>query len=330
MPKVKKGRKLALRSLFYVYALVILLGLFVTASYTWFALSRTPKVSDLGLYVNSPTGLELSQDPLAEEWELQLDFAELVGEAAPLRPVTWSAQQQQFFAAVYGRDGRLTDVWEPLSDARHANKNNADGYYIVGTFYARAGQRTAVTLSPAVEVAEGTQGSGTYVIGTPLWDGQRVLHSDGGHGAQQAIRIGIRIQMCDLQGNANGEASQFYIYEPNADTHVDGTTGYIATPSIDGGESLVDETYLITQTTSEWTEAYPVQRDVVIRSLGEFTGETELFTIGPEELAQISIYVWLEGQDVDCTNVIGQNAQVLASIQFGGESSSQSGLIPIG
>ena len=168
------------------------------------------------------------------------------------------------------------------------------------------------------------------MIGTPLWDAQRVLHSDGGHGAQQAIRIGIRVQMCDLQGNANGETPVFYIYEPNADTHVDGTTGYIATPSIDGGEALVDEAFLITQTTSEWTEAYPVQRDVVIRSLGEFDGETELFTIGPEELAQISLYVWLEGQDVDCTNVIGHEAQVLASIQFGSQSGAQSGLGPIG
>ncbi|MBE6971417.1 MAG: hypothetical protein E7446_04765 [Ruminococcaceae bacterium] len=330
MQKKKNGRNHVLRSVFYVYALVILLSLFVTASYTWFALSRTPKVSDLGLYVNSPTGLELSQDPLAEEWELQLDFATLVGESAPLRPVTWSEQNQQFFAAVYGRDGRLTDVWEPLNDERHANKNNADGYYIMGTFYARTGQQATVTLSPAVEIAEGRQGSGTYVIGTPLWDAQRVLHSDGGHGAQQAIRIGIRVQMCDLQGNANGETPVFYIYEPNADTHVDGTTGYIATPSIDGGEALVDEAFLITQTTSEWTEAYPVQRDVVIRSLGEFDGETELFTIGPEELAQISLYVWLEGQDVDCTNVIGHEAQVLASIQFGSQSGAQSGLVPIG
>ena len=330
MGRMKKGGKWALRSVFYIYALVILLSLLVTASYTWFALSRTPKVSDLGLYINSPTGLELSQDPLAEEWELQLDFASLIGQTAPLRPVTWSQEQQQFFGATYGRDGRLTDVWEPLNDGRHANKNNADGYYIVGTFYMRTGQKTAVSLSPAVAVAEGTQGSGTYVIGTPLWDGQRVLHSDGGHGAQQAIRIGIRVQLCDMQGNPTDDAPLFYIYEPNADTHVDGTTGYIATPSIDGGEQLVDEAYLITQTTSEWTETYPVQRDVVIRSLGEFTSNTELFTIGPEELAQVSIYIWLEGQDVDCTNVIGHHAQVVASIQFGGESNGQSGLVPIG
>jgi len=327
--KERRSNGRALRVVSYLYVILILLILSVVATYTWFAMSRAPKVSDLGLYVNAPTGLELSQDPQAEEWVLQLDFPALVGETAPLRPVTWSQQNGQFFAATYGHDGRRTNVWEPLTDERHANQNNADGYYVVGTFYARSQQVTTVHLSPAVEVDDGLQGAGTYVIGTPVWDDERVLHSDGGNGAQQAIRIGLRVQKTDLQGNAAGD-STFYIYEPNADTHVDGTTGYIATPNMDDGAGLVDEAHLITQTTSQWEEVSPVERNVVMRTLGEFTSETELFSIGPEELVQIRLYVWLEGQDVDCSNAIGQAAQVVASIQFGTADDTQSGLVPIG
>ena len=102
----KKGTRIRwfTRPLIYLYVLIILLTLFTVATYTWFAISRTPKVSDMGLSVNAPAGLELSGDPLAVEWTQRLDFAELTGEAAPLRPVTWSDKDQQFYAATYGLD----------------------------------------------------------------------------------------------------------------------------------------------------------------------------------------------------------------------------------
>ena len=313
----------------YLLMLLILLLMLTTATYTWFSLSRTPKVSDLGLYVNSPTGLELSVDPLAEEWKLQLDFNDMVGQSTPLRPVTWSQSDGRFYAASYGVDGRLNDRWEPLSDQRNANKDNYEGYYVMGTFYARTGQKTTVSLSPAVEVEEGLQGSGTYVIGTPIWDGEQILHNNGGNGAETAIRIGFRIEKTDLQGNLTDTPAEFYIYEPNCDVHVGETEGYVPTGSIDMTQTLVPQDHLILQTASQWTEAYPVQKDAVIRTLGEFTTDTELFTITPDELARITVYVWLEGQDVDCTNQIGQEAQILASVQFAGTQEGQSGMVPI-
>lgn len=317
------------RPLIYLYVLIILLTLFTVATYTWFYISRTPKVSDLGLSVNAPKGLELSADPLAEEWTQQLNFLDLTGETAPLRPVTWSEADQRFYAANYGMDGRLTDRWEPLNDERHANKDNADGYYLMGTLYARSEQAATVSLSPAVEVEEGKKGAGTFLIGTPVWDAQQILHNNGGSGAELAVRIGIKIQKTDLEGTPTEEAPVFYIYEPNADLHIDGSRGYVATPSIDESAGLVPEDRLITQTASTWTEVSPVQRSVVIHDMGQFTSQTELFVISAHELARLDVYVWLEGQDADCTNVIGREAQVLANLQFAADFGGQSGLVPI-
>lgn len=327
--QIKRPRQ---RSLLFVYffMLLILLTLLITGSYTWFSLSRTPRVSDMHLFINSVSGLELSTDPLAEEWQLQLDFRDMVDETAPLRPVTWSQQQQRFYAASYGPDGRLMDYssWEPLTDERHANKNNIEGYYVKTTFYARTGQTETVSLSPAVEVDEGIDGSGTYVIGTPIWDDQQILHNNGGQGAECAVRIGLRITPVDEKGEPTDEPSQFFIYEPNSDIHQDGSRGYTPTPSIDQTPTLVPEDRLILQTASIWTEAYPVERNVVIRELGEFQTKAELFTLQAGQMVRIELYVWLEGQDVDCTNRISQ-AQILASIQFATETSGQSGLKPI-
>lgn len=317
----------------YVYMLLILMSLLTVASYTWFTLTKTPRVSDLYMFVNAPKGLELSADPEAEDedWLLQLDFRDLVDETTPLRPVTWSNVKQQFFAAAYGFDGRLqpTVNWEPLTDERHANKDNLDGYYIKVTFYARTDQAVEVSLSPAVEVDEGIDGSGTYLIGTPIWEEQEILHSNGGQGAECAVRIGFRITRLNEEHEPDEEQeSVFLIYEPNSDLHINGPAGYIPTPSIDNTPHLVDEEFIIRQSASTWTEAYPVERGVVIHELGEFEEEPKLFTMAVDEMVKIDLYIWLEGQDVDCTNRIEQ-AQILASIQFAAKPDGQSGLVPI-
>ena len=312
----------------YIYMLIILFTLLTAATYTWFTLSQTPRVSDLNMYVNSKSGLELALWTGQEEWVQQLDFRDMVEETTELRPITWSNRDNCFYAAEYSIDGRMTGKWEKLFDLQNANKTNLDGYYVKATFYARSQQDVEISLTPAIEVDEGLMGSGTYLIGTPVWDGENIVHSNGGQGAECAVRIGIKITPVDKNGIPTGENGAFYIYEPNSDLHIDGTRGYVKTPSIDETETLVPSDYLILQSASTWTEAEPVQRSVVIRDLGDFTTETKLWDLKAEDVIQIDLYVWLEGQDIDCTNMI-EKAQILANIQFNGDAGQQSGMVTI-
>ena len=309
----------------YWILILLLLLLLVTASYTWFTLNRTPRVSDIGLYVNAPTGMVLSTAPEGAEWVHRLDYAEMVPETSPLRPVTWSEKDQTFYAAIYGTDGRQTGQWEKLSDKINANRDDAYGYYIKATFYATSDTAVDVSLTDAMEVDEGINGSGTYLIGSPIWDSENVLHSDGGNGAQTAMRIGLRITPLK-DGVAQTDEAIFYIYEPNCDTHVDGSTGYDETPSIDGTASLVPESHIIRQTTTTWKEADVVQRNVVVKDMGEFESDTYIFSLEAQEIVMIEMYVWLEGQDIDCDNRIGYEAQILANIQFFADPGGQSGM----
>lgn len=313
------------RTTIYFCILLALLTLLVAATYTWFSLSHTPRVSEMALYVNAGTGLELATTYNApdEEWGGNVDFPDLVSGAEPLKPVTWSEEQQSFMTISYGFDGRMTDRYTALSDEENANRADGDGYYVVGTFYARTGESCEVSLAEAVEVNGGENGSGTYVIGTPVWNGQSILHDDGGNGAEEAVRLGFRVVPVDPDTGRELDDSVFYIYEPNCDEHADGSSTYVETPSIDGAPTLSDNLFL--QTASTWTEAYPVQREVTIKSLGEFTTDTYLFTIGAGEVYQIQLYVWLEGQDVDCLSQIDE-AQIFANVQFHADFEGQGGL----
>ena len=320
-----KGKKKRFQIVLYLYMILLLLLVLTVSSYTWFSLSKAPRVSNMSVYINMLTGLELSLTPDGEDWGKQLTYVDMVNEASPLRPVTWSNEHQRFFAARYGMDGRLLGEWEPLSDERNANRDDAYGYYCIATFYARSDDAMWVSLTPAVAVTEGVQGSGTYLVGTPVWNEETILHDNGGKGAENAIRVGIQITRLDESANPTEEPPLFYIYEPNADRHNNGSWGYVDTPSIDGTETLVSKDKLITQTASDWAEADPIEKNVLRYELGEFTSSTKLFLIQEKEMVQIRLYIWLEGQDIDCINAIA-DAKITANIQFLAVSHNQSGM----
>lgn len=316
--------------LFYTYLLIALLSLFSVASYTWFTLSQTPQVSNMNVYITANAGLELAASPGAEVWSNQLDIystkelAQYKDKEKPsLYQTTWSDQDQCFYGPLYGYDGRLMPFgadysqreivsWFKLNDLIHANSLENSNYYLKATLYARCGQPTDVMLAEPMEVNDqGVQGYGTYVIGDP----------NTGRGPETTIRVGMRMTYVDSSGDVLSETSPMYVYEPNANRHVDGSTDYIPTYSIhDLDGPLVEDSRLIKQTFSRRNEP------------GEFLTNTTLFSVKPGEIVKIELYIWLEGQDVDCSNAMSDGVtttKIEANIQFTGTSETQSGMVPI-
>lgn len=328
MKKLTIEQRQRKRTILYIYVLLALFVLLVTASYTWFSLSQTPRVSNMEMYVASSVGIQLAEtyDAEDEQWGQVIDFQNIIGENTMLQPASWSVSKNAFVTAAYGTDGRIIqNKYTLLSDEMNANRNDRHAYYVKGSFYARSDTPVDIYLGDAVEVNEGVNASGTYVIGTPVWNDQTILHDDGGIGAETAIRIGLRITPIDEFTGAEIDASEFYIYEPNYDVHIDeNIIGEVVTPTVEG-QTYEDTSYMIYQTASTWREAYPVQKDVTVKTLGEFVGDTYLFTLSHNEMVRIDLYVWLEGQDVDCSNLIGE-AQIIANIQLDAEYSGQTGL----
>ena len=64
-----------------------------------------------------------------------------------------------------------------------------------------------------------------------------------------------------------------------------------------------------------------MQRTVVVYKMGEFITPTELFSISHNGMVRIDLYIWLEGQDVDCTNVLSNRSRIFASVQLKGDPS---------
>lgn len=331
--------------LFYTYLLIALSSLFTVASYTWFTLSWTPQVNGMNVYITSNTGLELASTPDAQVWSNQLDIYSTKElrkyadseERPALRQATWSDSHQCFYGPLYGYDGRLLNItkkdfddrevvsWYKLEDLIHANSTANSGYYIKATFYARCGQPVDVILAEPMQINDqGIQGSGTYVIADP----------NTGKGPETAVRIGFCMTYVDQEGNALSERGPMYVYEPNADRHVDGSTDPIPTYSVDEflplskdqedvepqSWLLVDEEHLITQSFSKKGEP------------GVFLANPTLMSLKANEIMKVEMYVWLEGQDVDCSNAMSDGVtttKIEANIQFSGATETQSGMVPI-
>ena len=334
--------------LFYLYLLVVLLVVSTVASYTWFTLSMTPQVSNLNVYITSGAGLELSATPDAEVWSNQLDifsteelskFKGSDTKKPSLRQATWSKRDQCFYGPLYGYDGRLMTFsevdynkleivsWYPLNDEINANTTLPSSYYMKATLYARSGQPTDVNLAEPMwlDMEQTVKGSGTYLVGDP----------NTGRGPETAVRMGFRMTYVDSGGNPLGETSPMYVYEPNADRHVDGSTEYIPTYSVDEFRPRGDD-----DPTEEPENWFLVEEEQLIKQSfsrsasepGDFITNPTLFSIKPGEIVRIELYIWLEGQDVDCSNAMSDGVtttKINANIQFTGTTESQSGMVPI-
>lgn len=314
----KRRKRLWIRLL---YLLFLFLPLLTTATYTWFSLSKTPKVNDMSVYVNCNVGMQVAWEiPTEEEgWGLHLDYSEKFPENTILKPVTFSDEDDAFYAVTLGLDGRKQSVSDLLTDEKNANRDDDDAYYLTFSFYAHTDEDVKVSLKDAFE------NSGTYILGKPIWNEEEILHNDGGRGAASAMRVGFKITRYDEEGNLN-DVSDLIIYEPNCNFHTDYTLGYYQTPSMDGTETLVPKNRLIRQTATMWFEADPVQKDYILYKYGEFLDDPHLFDLDKDCTAKIDVYIWLEGQDADCTNEIGYEAKIFSSIQLYAERRVNTGL----
>ena len=360
MPQKKRYVKKKIRRKvyfgFYLYLLIVLLALFSVASYTWFSLSKTPRVSNMNVYITSGSGLELSTNPGAETWYQELNFLEMVPgvitQRQLLRPVTWSDKDGCFYYATYGADGRHWGYQE-LNDGQNE-------YYIKTTCYARSGQSVDVKLLGIDSLDISTDMSfsslsdvnlaGSFMMSLPGFSRDQILKTllEGPFGhAEKAVRMGFRITQVDSSGDRLGPRGSMIVFEPNCDVHANQEKGYVPTASIDGTATLVGGEYdddgnpnprLIRQNATTFGEISPDLTKVQIR-VGGFENNPTLFHLDAGEIVKIELYIWLEGQDIDCTNSsvfalnnlseITDDQWLIGNIQFEASTESQTGMVPI-
>lgn len=265
--------------------LIILLyaAVLSTATYAWFTINNKPKATNLALSAGGPADLLIADDTGSGPGEYG-DTLNLKEEhQMELNPVT-TKNAKEFYSPVYSGTA-VTGVKKVAEDELYKT------YVYKKTFYLKAGAAKSGSSAGSGSTEKyydimllGT-GSGEANTGCVI---KHAAGSASGNGATAAncIRIAFTV---------DGQ-EQIPVYEPNSSQHNNGDK---AVNNIDYG---------IAETLKQPSEGGAFEG-------GENGYSRTLFTIKEEEDVKVTMLVWIEGTDDDCSNSI-QLGEITGNIQF--------------
>lgn len=280
--KAKKIRSIIMMTLLCVLMMS-------AATYAWFTLSNTAKVSNMTMTVGDATGLQVADftsgdtnGPQNENmWGSATSEATFKGKLLP----AYSENGKDIYEPVYSdTDGSVTSIaGTNTSKCLTASSVESDeGYYVEHVFWIRAqgadGGKTDVQLTKGEGFSDGIyseSAKGTYSLSKEVTNAN-ILPS-------AAVRISL----------INGDSAT--IFEPNSNYN----TAATAIAKDNTGKTASSGT--VTQDTS-----------------GTITPEDNVvFTIDNNTPTKITVRLWLEGTDPQCGNEISSK-DIVSQLAFSG------------
>ncbi len=303
--KADKRRKLALFPLFFSFIL------FITTSYAWFSSNRVVSVDSLDVHVQADGGLEVSTDAI--NWKQVVTVQDIMDAHQNYRN---SVNQIPYQLNPVSSGGTINGGYLELFKGQATNTNSTD--------FILVAERSQETESFGEE-SEGdfiafdlffrtTNNKELYLSS----NSQVTYLGETSKGIENATRVAFLNEgnSGDSAGAAQGlnGANKAYIWEPNCDTHTaygveNAQNIYGITTSQTGGSLLPYDgvireiptsSHVLLQNANSAT--YPdLFRRVNVDISTPKSGSTnqKVFDLEPS-ITKVRIYMWLEGQDVDC------------------------------
>lgn len=318
MKEKKKNKKQ--RRIFLLLLLMIGTGtIFGTATYAWFTANKTVSVNPIDVNVQAQSGLQISAD--GQNWKSTLTLDDLTGASnnypaaanqipTELEPVSTAgvvsdAGRLNMYLGVVSADDEGN--WTLTSTATPTEAHTTtSGYFVAYDMFVRyEGATTPIYL---------TTNSGV------------VFNDADNRGIQNAARVAFLTlghttsddTIPKIQGLNDGASSPVTIWEPNYDTHTsygvanardvygidDLTAGdgneAVAYDGIKAPFSNVDGLTLGNANATTYGEYFQTVTPG-LQTVADFDAYQELMNI-EAGVTKIRVYLWIEGQDVDCEN----------------------------
>ena len=309
-PKYKKTRRSRLKILFL---LLLLTGVMLSIStYAWFTANRIVSVNSLNVHIDSQGGIEISVDGLA--WKTVINEDELKG-AVSTYPT--SLNQLPDSLVPTSTVGNVTGGF--MNMYRGITQGNEDGNYILTTVNSpealgEEGDYLAFDIFLKVDKAqEGYLTPNSTVTFT----------GNNNAGVENAVRIAfleegtvpIGSTQSAIQSLRGGTSSDLYIWEPNSNTHsptgianaysLFGQTIGANNPPLNysGVSGLITEAQNITlnNATAANYPTYFANVNANYKTQTGFAANQQIFDL-KAGITKYRVYIWVEGQDVDCEN----------------------------
>ena len=324
MKRRKKNR------LFY-----LLLLLFVTvislsvSSYAWFTSNRLVKVDLLNVSVKAQGGIEISVD--GSNWKSSVSADDITNARSNypssvnqipsvLEPVSSvmdidNGKVKLFYGvALNNSDGDyVLDTTRSIEEESFGNDSN--GKFVTFDLFLKVNKDTDLYLTPESNVTYG---------------------GDTSFGIENAVRFAFVLEGSTFTGSSldviqnltTNDRNNVYVWEPNYDVHTpNGVNNARDVYGINIGttsDSLLydgvakefdkDKNITTTKANSRYYPEYFSTVKVDYYTISGFNNNVKMFNI-KNGISKIRVYMWIEGQDVDCENN-ASIGNVALSLQF--------------
>ena len=319
-----KKKKKGFRSLILLLFLTVIM--FGTSTYAWFTANRVVTINSLDVHVEASNGIQVSTD--AASWKSVLTNADIKSGYTGHKnqvPATITAVSTDglanaqgglnMYSSIIGNDAVTGDY--NIKTVLESDAAGVEGKYIAFDLFVRVDSRQTIYFTPETDViSKGAEDKG-------LKNSARVAFVELGHTTSSAGSAAM------IALNA-GTSSTVRIWEPNFDTHsplvvssVAPDMGISLTETLDG-ENNPTGLYQplsyrgVSATISEpedlksivngsvyqngaGTVTYTKPVTVTYRTPAARNTYLEFMELQPG-VTKFRVYMWLEGQDVDCEN----------------------------
>ena len=305
----RKNRKR--RLLILLIALFFTTVMFATTTYAWFTANKTVTVSTLTVNVAAQNGIQISAD--GTNWKSIIQEADIMG----VHNTTYR-----------GSTNQIPESMEPVSTVGNIDTNGMMEMYY-GTI-ATGRENSDVEGQYVLTAVKSTEAEGTVgkFIAFDMF-----LKVDAATDIYLTTNSGVRTtddtdtgiknasSISDIQNLNAGTSANKYIWEPNYDVHTAAAVAHardtynettsetgatrIAYAGVKAPIALSDDVLVQTTTNSlDYITDYDDffgSTTIAYATIAGFSTKQQIFSL-QAGVTKVRVYMWIEGQDVDCEN----------------------------
>jgi hypothetical protein len=294
--------------------------MFSTSTYAWFTSNRVVTVNTINVHVAASGGIEISAD--GTTWKSVI----LPDDITSVHSTTYPSSVNQ-----------IPFQMEPVSTGKEIDTSTGFLKMFYGLTDSNSTGDYVLTSTRLIETeGNGATNEGKFIAfdlffkvssdTTMYLTGNSKVEylNDNGKGIANAIRVAFVNEgnvpsgsdISDIQGLKGATEATTYIWEPNYDTHTASAVAnardvYGITTSQTGGNVISYDGIISNITTQDNVtlgNANSANHPTKFRTVNvnystpnNFTNNVEIFTL-QSGITKMRIYMWIEGQDVDCEN----------------------------
>ena len=287
-------------------------------TYAWFTTGTTADVKAMDVNVATANGIQVSLDGVS--WKSTITSTDIINAISGVVS-TYPGRLIQYPRAVAG-DGQAAVEISPVSSAGNVKDGKMEMFYGA---YNQGGN-----LDSIAEVEDNRSDGGNFIAfdlffktssaqdlylitgnGSSSVSCVNLSGGDTDMGTEKAVRVafipmGTSGTVAGIQGKKMAEGKAI-IWEPNSDSHVD--------TSISGAVAYKGFTKAFTDVAEGALSANEVE-DVKPIYSAQLNDPNSVIISMNETYSKVRVYIWLEGQDIDCVNSIS-NGDFSVALQFG-------------